>query len=50
MRDAESHRSRGFAFLTFEDPASVNTVMSRDHYLDGKTVRPVSPPSSPFIL
>lgn len=40
MRDSETQRSRGFAFLTFEDPASVNTVMSRDHYLDGKTVRP----------
>lgn len=39
MRDSESGRSRGFAFLTFEDPASVNTVMSKDHYLDGKTAR-----------
>lgn len=39
MRDLDSQRSRGFAFLTFEDPASVTTVLSKDHYLDGKTVR-----------
>jgi RNA-binding protein Musashi len=37
MRDA-SGRSRGFAFLTFEDPAAVNAVMVREHYLDGKIV------------
>ena len=29
----------GFAFLTFEDPASVNAVMIREHPLDGKVVR-----------
>ncbi|GAA5881284.1 hypothetical protein JCM1840_003845 [Sporobolomyces johnsonii] len=40
MRDAESGRSRGFAFLTFEDPASVNAVMAREHHLDGKTIDP----------
>ncbi|KAM0745682.1 hypothetical protein T439DRAFT_295024 [Meredithblackwellia eburnea MCA 4105] len=40
MRDVESGRSRGFAFLTFENPESVNTVMSREHYLDGKTIDP----------
>lgn len=38
MRDVESGRSRGFAFLTFEDAASVNAVMAREHHLDGKTV------------
>ena len=38
MRDAAG-RSRCFAFLTFEDPASVNAVMCREHILDGKTVR-----------
>ena len=38
MRDATG-RSRGFAFLTFEDPAAVNAVMVREHYLDGKIVR-----------
>ena len=38
MRDAAG-RSRCFAFLTFEDPASVNAVMVREHFLDGKVVR-----------
>lgn len=38
MRDPSSGRSRGFAFLTFEDPASVNDVMIREHFLDGKAV------------
>ena len=33
MRDAAG-RSRCFAFLTFEDPASVNAVMVREHFLD----------------
>ena len=39
MRDAAG-RSRCFAFLTFDDPASVNAVMVREHILDGKIVRP----------
>lgn len=39
MRDAAG-RSRCFAFLTFDDPASVNAVMVREHMLDGKIVRP----------
>ncbi len=39
MRDAVGH-SRCFAFLMFEDPASVNIVMVREHFLDGKIVRP----------
>lgn len=38
MRDAESGRSRGFAFLTFKEPSSVNAVMAREHHLDGKNV------------
>jgi hypothetical protein len=38
MRDAAG-RSRCFAFLTFEEPASVNAVMVREHVLDGKIVR-----------
>jgi RNA recognition motif-containing protein len=41
MRDAAG-RSRCFAFLTFEDPASVNAVMVREHFLDGKIVRTLS--------
>lgn len=40
MRDAGG-RSRGFAFLTFEEPAAVNAVMVREHFLDGKVVRTV---------
>ncbi|KIY51307.1 hypothetical protein FISHEDRAFT_37306, partial [Fistulina hepatica ATCC 64428] len=39
MRDP-SGRSRGFAFLTFEDPASVNAVVVREHFLDGKAIDP----------
>ncbi|KAJ7618479.1 RNA-binding domain-containing protein [Roridomyces roridus] len=39
MRDAAG-RSRCFAFLTFEDPASVNAVMVREHHLDGKIIDP----------
>ncbi len=39
MREA-SGRSRGFGFLTFKDPKVVNTVMVKEHFLDGKIVRP----------
>ncbi|KAI0351607.1 hypothetical protein OH77DRAFT_1410783 [Trametes cingulata] len=39
LRDQDG-RSRGFAFLTFKDPASVNAVMCREHVLDGKTIDP----------
>lgn len=38
MRDSASGRSRGFGFLTFRDPKTVNTVMVKEHYLDGKIV------------
>lgn len=37
MRDTAG-RSRCFAFLTFDEPASVNAVMIQDHILDGKIV------------
>ncbi|KAF9051679.1 hypothetical protein BJ165DRAFT_1341171 [Panaeolus papilionaceus] len=37
MRD-DTGRSRCFAFLTFEDPASTNAVMVRQHYLDGQVI------------
>ena len=40
MRDGASGRSRGFGFLTFKDPKTVNVVMVKEHYLDGKIVRP----------
>ncbi len=46
VRDADG-KSRGFAFLTFEDPASVNAVMVREHFLDGKAVRVLHPSTSP---
>ncbi|KAF9066890.1 hypothetical protein BDP27DRAFT_1329930 [Rhodocollybia butyracea] len=39
MRDPQG-RSRCFAFLTFEDPASVNAVMVKEHVLDGKIIDP----------
>ncbi|KAJ7477186.1 hnRNP A1-gamma isoform [Mycena galericulata] len=39
MRDP-SGTSRGFAFMTFEDPASVAAVLGRDHFLDGKAIDP----------
>ena len=38
MRDGTTGRSRGFGFLTFRDPKTVNTVMVKEHYLDGKIV------------
>lgn len=38
MRDGASGRSRGFGFLTFKDPKTVNIVMVKEHYLDGKIV------------
>ena len=46
MRDAAG-RSRCFAFLTFEEPVSVNAVMVREHFLDGKIVSFSFPPFSP---
>ncbi|KAH7868309.1 uncharacterized protein C8R40DRAFT_845610 [Lentinula edodes] len=39
MRDP-SGTSRGFAFLTFEDPNAVVTVTAREHFLDGKAIDP----------
>ncbi|KAJ7163790.1 hnRNP A1-gamma isoform [Mycena crocata] len=39
MRDP-SGTSRGFAFLTFEDPLSANAVLGREHVLDGKAIDP----------
>ena len=39
MRDAATGRSRGFGFLTFRDPKTVNIVMVKEHFLDGKIVR-----------
>lgn len=36
MRDGATGRSRGFGFLTFKDPKTVNIVMVKEHHLDGK--------------
>lgn len=38
MRDSTTGRSRGFGFLTFKDAKTVNTVMVKEHFLDGKIV------------
>ncbi|KAB8345970.1 hypothetical protein FH972_023022 [Carpinus fangiana] len=40
MRDGPSGRSRGFGFLTFKDPKTVNIVMVKEHHLDGKIIDP----------
>ena len=40
MRDSNTGRSRGFGFLTFKDAKTVNIVMVKEHFLDGKIVRP----------
>ena len=47
MRDGATGRSRGFGFLTFKDPKTVNIVMVKEHYLDGKIVSKYHP--RPFI-
>jgi RNA-binding protein Musashi len=38
MRDSVTGRSRGFGFLTFKDAKTVNIVMVKEHFLDGKIV------------
>ena len=46
MRDSNTGRSRGFGFLTFKDAKTVNIVMVKEHFLDGKIV---SSPSRPLF-
>ncbi|KAI9098582.1 hypothetical protein DFS34DRAFT_579964, partial [Phlyctochytrium arcticum] len=40
MKDPATSRSRGFGFLTFRDPASVDEVVQLEHTLDGKIIDP----------
>ncbi|RCI08210.1 hypothetical protein L249_6361 [Ophiocordyceps polyrhachis-furcata BCC 54312] len=40
MRDSGTGRSRGFGFLTFKDARTVNIVMVKEHFLDGKIIDP----------
>ncbi|KAI1336786.1 hypothetical protein F5Y15DRAFT_194742 [Xylariaceae sp. FL0016] len=40
MRDGATGRSRGFGFLTFKDAKTVNIVMVKEHFLDGKLIDP----------
>uniref|UniRef100_A0A1I7UII3 RRM domain-containing protein n=1 Tax=Caenorhabditis tropicalis TaxID=1561998 RepID=A0A1I7UII3_9PELO len=41
MRDPATKRARGFGFITFVDPSSVDKVLNaRDHELDGKKIDP----------
>lgn len=40
MKDSSTGRSRGFGFLTFKDPKSVDEVIKTDHILDGKLIDP----------
>ncbi|XP_077168199.1 RNA-binding protein Musashi homolog 2 isoform X9 [Paroedura picta] len=41
MRDPTTKRSRGFGFVTFADPASVDKVLAQPHHeLDSKTIDP----------
>ena len=47
MRDAATGRSRGFGFLTFRDPKTVNSVMVKEHFLDNKIVG--SPPTVELV-
>ncbi|CAA84667.2 RNA-binding protein Musashi homolog 1 [Caenorhabditis elegans] len=41
MRDPATKRARGFGFITFVDPSSVDKVLNnREHELDGKKIDP----------
>lgn len=38
MKDTVTGKSRGFGFITYEDPASLQRVLKQDHVIDGKMV------------
>ncbi|CCH46665.1 putative RNA-binding protein [Wickerhamomyces ciferrii] len=40
MRESSTGRSRGFGFLTFAEPRSVDEVVKTEHVLDGKVIDP----------
>lgn len=40
MKDTNTGRSRGFGFLTFDEPTSVDEVVKTQHILDGKVIDP----------
>jgi RNA recognition motif-containing protein len=38
MKDRQTHRPRGFGFITYEDPSAVEQVIQETHIINGKQV------------